>query len=233
MDIEGTYTFQDTSVERVWSMLLDPNVLARTIPGCERLEPTGEDTYEATMNVGVSAVKGIYTGRIAINEKRPPHHYHISVEGSGTRGFLKGDGTLDLAQQGAHTVVTYRGTAQLGGAIAGIGMRMVGGAAKMLINQFFGAIADELRQQAVQAQAAGSAAQEQAGAEDGHGKVVVLPPVATSPVVQVVRRLRISDGSPEDEQRWAQRLILMSAGILAGLVAIAALLTWLINRNRD
>jgi carbon monoxide dehydrogenase subunit G len=146
MDIEGTYTFQDAPVEQVWKTLLDPAVLARTIPGCQRLEPTGEDAYEATMNVGVSAVKGVYNGRIVIDDKRAPNHYHITVDGTGTRGFLRGDGALDLAQEDSNTVVSYKGTAQLGGAIAGVGMRMVGGAAKMLINQFFGAIKNELGQ---------------------------------------------------------------------------------------
>jgi carbon monoxide dehydrogenase subunit G len=144
MDIEGTYAFEDVSVEQVWNKLLDPEVLARAIPGCQRLEATGEDTYEATMTVGISAVKGTYSGRIVIDDKQPPHHYRIAVEGSGTRGFIRGEGTLDLAQDDSRTIVTYKGTAQLGGAIAGVGMRMVGGAAKMLINQFFGAIKNEL-----------------------------------------------------------------------------------------
>jgi len=147
MDIEGTYTFPNTSVEEVWNKLLDPEVLARTIPGCQQLEATAEDTYKARLNVGISAVKGIYTGQITISDKQPPHHYHITVDGNGTRGFLKGDGALDLAPENSNTVVTYKGTAQLGGAIAGVGMRMVGGAARMLINQFFGAIKNELGQQ--------------------------------------------------------------------------------------
>jgi carbon monoxide dehydrogenase subunit G len=231
MDIEGTYTFQDAPVERVWQLLLDPQVLARTIPGCDRLEPVGEDTYEATMNVGVSAVKGVYTGRVTISDKQAPHHFHIAVEGSGTRGFIKGEGTLDLTQQNGHTVARYKGTAQLGGAIAGVGMRMVGGAAKMLINQFFGAISDELRQQAPAATVAG---RQEGGAGDGHGRVIVRPPAQlTSPMVQVVRRLRISDGSPEDEQRWAQRLMMAGAGLLVGLLATVGLLVWLIGRKRE
>ncbi len=232
MDIEGTYNFQTAPIEQVWNMLLDPEVLARAIPGCERLEAVGEDTYEATMNVGISAVKGIYTGRVTISDKQPPHHCRITVEGSGTRGFIKGGGTLDLSEGNDRTIANYKGSAQLGGTIAGVGMQMVGGTAKLIINQFFGALTNELHQQATLAQASASTAQKQADAKNRHERITMPPSKTTSgPVVQIVRRLRVSDGSPQDEQRWARRLVLSGAGLLVSLYAFVGFLTWLINRN--
>jgi carbon monoxide dehydrogenase subunit G len=48
MKISGENTIPHPAQE-VWDALLDPAVLVRTIPGCERLETTGENTYAMTV----------------------------------------------------------------------------------------------------------------------------------------------------------------------------------------
>ncbi|MBI3979005.1 MAG: carbon monoxide dehydrogenase, partial [Chloroflexi bacterium] len=65
MRIEGTCTI-DASVERVWDLLLDPAVLARAIPGCDKFEPTGAEEFAAVLKIGVASVNGTYTGRVKI-----------------------------------------------------------------------------------------------------------------------------------------------------------------------
>ena len=47
MQVEGQYTI-NAPIERVWAYLQDPAGLQACIPGCEKLEPRGEDSYEAT-----------------------------------------------------------------------------------------------------------------------------------------------------------------------------------------
>ena len=63
MQVEGQYTI-NAPIERVWAYLQDPAGLQACIPGCEKLEPRGEDSYEATLKVGVAAVKGTYQGKV-------------------------------------------------------------------------------------------------------------------------------------------------------------------------
>jgi hypothetical protein len=58
---------------------------------------------------------------------------------------LKGAGTLDLQERDGATVVTYSGDVQVGGTIAGVGQRMIQGAARMMISQFFTAIEAEAK----------------------------------------------------------------------------------------
>ena len=58
MKVEGTFTI-DAGRERVWDMLMSPETLAGCIPGCEGLEPVGEDAYNVRMRVGVAACAGI------------------------------------------------------------------------------------------------------------------------------------------------------------------------------
>lgn len=128
---------------RVWNAMIDPEVLGRAIPGCERLEKTGENTYSVTLRAGVGSIKGLFTGHVRLEEMRPPAHYKIMVEGKGQAGFLKGSGDLDLAERDGITEITYSGDVQVGGTIAGVGQRMIEGAAKMMASQFFTAIEAE------------------------------------------------------------------------------------------
>ena len=52
----------DAPVDQAWDALLDPSVLVRTIPGCERLEATGDNAYAMTVTAGVASIKGTYAG---------------------------------------------------------------------------------------------------------------------------------------------------------------------------
>ena len=139
MKIEGTQEIR-ASRERVFQALLDPEVIQRCIPGCEKLERIGENVYAATLRAGVGAIKGQFTGNVRLEDLQPPTHYRMVIDGKGQPGFLKGTGDLDLEEKGGVTVVKYAGDAQVGGTIAGVGQRMIQAAAKMMAAQFFTAI---------------------------------------------------------------------------------------------
>lgn len=144
MEVSGNYTLYAPR-ERVWEALLDPETLKRTVPGCESLERVGDDSYHVRVNIGLAAVKGVYEGTLKLLDLQRPEHYHMIVDGKGARGVLHGDGTLTLeARDPTTTVVHYQGEAQLGGPIAGVGMRVAGGAANVLIKAYFSRLADAL-----------------------------------------------------------------------------------------
>jgi len=134
--IEGSYTF-NAPRQRVWEVLLDPQVLAKAMPGCESLKEIGPDQFEAVMKVGVASVKGTYKGKVSIKDKQPPTHYVLSGEGSGGPGFMQGDVAIDLEENNGQTLLKYSTDAKVGGLIASIGQRMLNGVAKMMVDQFF------------------------------------------------------------------------------------------------
>ena len=136
MELSGEHTFAAPR-EQVWRFLLDPDVLHQCLPGCERLETTGPDEYEATMKIGVGMVRGTFTGRVRISDKQEPERYRMLVEGSGTQGQVSGDGELRLAEENGQTRVSYSGTANVRGSIARVGARMMQPAARMVVGQFF------------------------------------------------------------------------------------------------
>lgn len=123
--------------ESVYQALIDPEVLKRCIPGCEKLEQTDENTYATTMKSGVGAIKGVFNGNVKLEEMRPPEHYRIVVDGKGQPGFVKGAGDFDLEEDGDATVIKFAGDLQVGGTLASVGQRMIQGAAKMMAAQFF------------------------------------------------------------------------------------------------
>ncbi len=137
MKIEGTYVIPAPR-ETVWQHLMNPDTLARSLPGCEKLVPDAEGSYHAEMKIGISAVKGSYHGRVEVLDAVAPERYRMKVEGQGTGGFVKGEGTLTLSDDGAAgTKISYTGDAQVGGVIANVGQRLIQAAAKQMVNHFF------------------------------------------------------------------------------------------------
>ena len=143
MRMEGTTTFS-VSVDTVWKTINDPEALLGCTPGLTELKETSPDTYRATLTIGIAAVKGTYAGTLTITDKRAPSHYKITLDGSGGAGFVRGEGIVDLEPQGDKTLLKWTGDLQVGGLIAGVGQRMLGGIGKMLIGQFFNCLEQRL-----------------------------------------------------------------------------------------
>jgi carbon monoxide dehydrogenase subunit G len=114
------------------------------MPGCEKIEPSAEpNSYDITLTVGIGAIKGVYAGKIRLEDIQPPSHYKMIVEGKGSPGFVKGEGELDLTEADGTTTISYRGDIQIGGMLASVGQRMIQSSSKMIIGQFFTAIEAE------------------------------------------------------------------------------------------
>jgi uncharacterized protein len=141
--VEGSYTF-DAPRDRVWSMLMNPEALKSCVPGCESLTATGENAYEASLKVGVAAIRGNYKGTIRLTDLEEPSSYKMNVEGKGSAGFVKGVASIALVDQGETTVLNVLGDGNVGGTVAGVGQRMLGGVAKMLMGQFFECLKKQL-----------------------------------------------------------------------------------------
>jgi len=144
MKIEGSHDVPAPR-QKVWEAFLDPEQLRQAIPGCEKLEPLGNEEFRATMKVGIGPVKGTFEGKVKITDKQPPNAYRMAVEGTGGPGFVRGDTTITLSDIAGGTRVSYSADVQIGGMIAGVGQRMLGGASKMLADQFFNKMGERLQ----------------------------------------------------------------------------------------
>jgi uncharacterized protein len=143
--ISGSYTI-DAPQEQVWAALNDMEVLARIVPGCERLEQTGDNEFEGTVKIGIQAIKGTYNGRIRLEDIQPPHHYKLVASGRSSNGVVDGAGMVDLSEEDGKTILKYSGDAQIGGMLASVGQRLIEGASKQMINQSIKALVDQIMQ---------------------------------------------------------------------------------------
>lgn len=114
------------------------------MPGCERFEEVGPDSYDLTIKVGISAIKGTYSGNVKVQDVNPESSYRLAVAGSGKPGSVQGGANMVLSADGTGTLVRYTGEVKAQGAIARLGSRLLGGAAKLMIGQFFKAMEKQL-----------------------------------------------------------------------------------------
>jgi uncharacterized protein len=147
MKIEGTRDIPAPQ-DKVWAAFLDPTTLAKAIPGCEGLEEVGPGEYKAVMKVGVAAIKGTFEGRVRLMDLEPPHRYRMAVDGKGGPGFVRGEAVMSLAPADGGTRVSYDADVQVGGLIASVGQRMLGGVSKMMLDQFFNRMTELLAERA-------------------------------------------------------------------------------------
>jgi carbon monoxide dehydrogenase subunit G len=131
--------------QKVWDAFLDPERLRQAIPGCEKLEALGNDEYKATLKIGVGGVKGTFEGKVRLLDKKAPDSYKMAAEGSGGPGFIRSDTLITLTDSGSGTKVAYTADVQVGGLIASVGQRMLGGVSKMMADKFFTSMSELLQ----------------------------------------------------------------------------------------
>ncbi|MBT3533961.1 MAG: carbon monoxide dehydrogenase subunit G, partial [Rhodospirillaceae bacterium] len=123
--------------EKVWSVLLDDTKLAAVIPGCHELVKTGDNAYRADVTLGVGPIKGRFTATVALQDLDPPNALSLIGAATGPLGRSEGEGNIRLRATKEGTQVNYTYTVRISGKVAAVGGRMMDGAARALINQFF------------------------------------------------------------------------------------------------
>lgn len=124
----------------VYQALTTPESLVETMPGLKQLTPVGPGKYDAVLELGISAVRGRYAGTMEIRDPDPPNGYKLEMDGKGPGAFVHVVLTVGIAPSEAGSLVQYEGEAQVGGTLAGIGQRVMGGVSQMLLTQFFAAV---------------------------------------------------------------------------------------------
>lgn len=137
MELDGTRVI-NADRETVWAHLNCADTLRACIPGCEELSGTPEDGFEAVVKQKVGPVKATFKGAVALEDVKAPHSYRIVGEGKGgVAGFAKGSANVTLVEVEGGTELTYHVDAKVGGKLAQLGNRVVGGFAKKMADQFF------------------------------------------------------------------------------------------------
>ena len=132
----------DAPPERLWAMLLDPDLLARVIPGSHGVQRVTDTQFRAEVSLGIGPVRGRYRAEIALSDMDEPRSVTLSGSVDGALGFGRGAGRLRLEAAGpGRTVMHYDYEAAVGGKVASVGGRLLDGAARVVIGQFFEGLA--------------------------------------------------------------------------------------------
>jgi carbon monoxide dehydrogenase subunit G len=123
--------------EKVFAALTDPARIQKCIEGCEKLVPTGQDSYDAHLKIGVAGLKGSYVGKVRLRDKKPPESYTLLMEGKGGAGFVKATAKICLLPKDNGTEIRCDAEAQVGGLIAAVGSRLIEATAKKMLDEFF------------------------------------------------------------------------------------------------
>lgn len=221
IELAGEYEFAAPR-ELVWEMMLDPEVLARTIPGCEKLERVDENAFQGRLNIRVGPVQGVFQGKVESTDLHPPTSFHMIVNGNGPAGVVRGEGNITLEAIQAKTLLRYDGSVQVSGRIASVGQRVMDSSAKSIVKQSLQNLDNQ-----IQARLAPQI--------ETKGETVVIPAAAAAPppapsqtefMVNVTRDV-LEDLIPDPQQRQ----LLVGLGLAAAALVFLNLFANMIARR--
>ena len=209
MEIEGTYTLH-AMPEEVWHSLGNRQILLHTMPEIKQLERVDEFTQTLALHLTYAPLVGTYYGSVHIAERQQPNHFHIVIESvRDTQNTMSGEAILDLQSHEDTTIVTYTGDITLHKAGTQLQRTVIKGAAKLLIQQFFTVLEEQLWQQ----QAAKKHAEEEIVIQTAVQRPTSQARTASqeqtrrvSFLQRIVHLLRLGKGSDSEEIRWTQRI---------------------------
>ena len=143
MQLKGSHIYK-ASPEKIWSMLMNPEILAKITPGVSKLDLVAEDSYEAIAEVKIGPVKGSFKGKVDLEDKEAPKSFKLLVKQNSKIGNVSADIAINLSPVEEGCKVAFDGKAKLSGLLARTGQRVLSGVSNTLSKQFFAALEKEL-----------------------------------------------------------------------------------------
>jgi len=144
MIVKGEHGFSGRP-ELVWELLLDPEVIAKAMPGTRELTLTAPNRYEGRMVVTIGPVTAAeFALVILLEELAPPRRFVMQVDGNGRFGFTRGTARVELAPDDGGTRMLYEADLHVGGKIAAVGQRLLDVVSRTLLRAGLAALGKEL-----------------------------------------------------------------------------------------
>ena len=137
MKLTGSYKI-NLEKQKVWEALNDPEILRKSIPGCEDFKKDSETEFTATATNKIGPFNASFTGNIELKDINAPDSYVIEGSGNSPVGFASGEAKVKLEDHSGGTNLIYEVEANVGGKIAQVGSRLIDMTAKKMADIFFG-----------------------------------------------------------------------------------------------
>ena len=137
MKFNGSYQI-NLEKQKVWEALNNPEILRKSIPGCEEFTKDSDTEFSATATNKIGPFNASFTGTIELKDINAPNSYKILGSGNSPVGFASGEAEVKLEDHNEGTKLIYTVEANVGGKIAQIGSRLIDMTAKKMADIFFG-----------------------------------------------------------------------------------------------
>ena len=143
MKLTGSYEIK-LDKNSVWKALNDPEILKKSIPGCEEFKKNSDTNFTVTATNKIGPFNATFTGDIELKDLNPPDSYKITGQGNSPVGFASGEASVKLEENNGITKLIYSVEANVGGKIAQVGSRLIDMTAKKMADIFFGKFSELL-----------------------------------------------------------------------------------------
>mgnify|MGYP002019347637 CR=1 FL=1 len=137
MKLSGSYQI-NLEKQKVWEALNNPEILKKSIPGCEKFIKNSDTEFTATATNKIGPFNASFTGDIELKQINAPNSYIIEGSGNSPVGFASGQAKVNLEDFEGGTKLSYEVEANVGGKIAQVGSRLIDMTAKKMADIFFG-----------------------------------------------------------------------------------------------
>jgi len=141
LNFEGTFDVKAPR-DKVWDFVIDPNKIGKCLPDLKSLQVEADNKFTAVARVGIGFMKGDFKFQLAIVEQNPPSHARLKGTGNGVGSSVNMDTSIDLSDidASAGTKLTYKAEVQIGGTLASVGQRVIGGTIEKTIGEVFACV---------------------------------------------------------------------------------------------
>ena len=148
MKLSGYYQI-NLEKQKVWEALNNPEILKKSIPGCEKFIKNSDTEFTATATNKIGPFNASFTGDIQLKEINAPNSYIIEGSGSSPVGFASGEAKVKLEDTEGGTKLSYEVEANVGGKIVQVGSRLIDMTAKKMADIFFGKFSELISSESI------------------------------------------------------------------------------------
>lgn len=145
MQFDGTVSI-NSSRQKVWDFLTDPNAVAQCAPGLESLEIIEPDKkFRVVASVGLGNIKAKFTVNVEWVESEPPVRAKMKAHGDapGSAVDIVSEMVLNEIDENI-TELDWSADIQVLGTIASLASRMMGGVTEKMTGEFFNCVKSKI-----------------------------------------------------------------------------------------
>ncbi len=124
--------------ERVWLHLMDPHFVAKSAPGVESVDVIDPTHFKVVSGFGVGSIRVGFTMDVELLDIVPRRSARMRIRGKAPGSAVDVLSSIEIQDAGFDSVrLNWSATSDISGTVAGLGARLMEGAARRLTEQFW------------------------------------------------------------------------------------------------